>query len=405
MPSPELLAPVRDKTSLVAAIDAGADSLYFGIGELNMRASSKGITASELNEVVNFAHKKNVKVYITLNVIVYENELKKIERILKSCKEANVDAIICWDFAVIEKCKELNIPFHISTQASTSNSQAVRFYERLGASCVILARECTLEQIAKIKKKVNIKIETFAHGAMCVSVSGRCFISQFLHCKSANRGECIQPCRREYIVKEKETGYELEIDNHFIISPKDLCTLGIMDKLIATGVDILKIEGRSRSAEYVYAVVNSYRKAINYVNSDNYTEEKYNELLAEVSKVYNREFSEGFLFGMPSKDMWAKVEGNISKEKKEYVGKVVNYYTNSRIVYTNVQSNDIAVGDKIFIQGPTTGSVESMLDEIRVNNLPVENVKRGEATFYLNKKVRHNDLVFRVRLNQNLKGE
>ena len=394
---PELLAPVRDKTSLTIAIDAGANSVYFGLGELNMRASSEGIKTSELSDVVNLAHKKNVKVYITLNVIIYENELKRVDSLLKICKDANVDAIICWDFAVIEKCKKHNIPFHISTQASISNSQSARFYEKLGASCIILARECTLEQIAKIKRKVNIKIETFAHGAMCVSVSGRCFISQFLHCKSANRGECIQPCRREYLVKDKETGYELEIGNHFIMSPKDLCTLGILDKLIATGVDVLKIEGRSRSAEYVYSVVHSYRKAIDCINSGDYTKEKYGELIEEVSKVYNREFSEGFLFGMPSKDTWARVDGNISKEKKEYVGKVVNYYTKSQIVYTNVESNDIAIGDKIFIQGPTTGLVETVLNEIRINNLIVDNVKRGEATFFSSKKVRQNDLVFRVR--------
>jgi putative protease len=395
---PELLAPVRDKTSLVSAIDAGTNSVYFGLGELNMRASSQGIKTSELSDIVNFAHSKNVKVYVTLNVIVYENELKRVDLILKNCKEANVDAIICWDFAVIEKCKELDMPFHISTQASISNTQAARFYEKLGASCIILARECTLEQIAKIKKKIKVKIETFVHGAMCVSVSGRCFISQFMNCKSANRGKCIQPCRREYIVREKETGYELQIGNHFIISPKDLCTLGILDKLIATGVDVLKIEGRSRSSEYVYSVVRSYRKAIDYISSDNYTKEKYDELIAEVSKVYNREFSEGFLFGMPSKDTWARVDGNISKEKKEYVGKVINYYTNSQIVYINVESNDITVGDKIFIQGTTTGLVEIMLNEIRENNLPVENVKKGEATFHSIKKVRHNDVVFRVRL-------
>jgi putative protease len=198
-------------------------------------------------------------------------------------------------------------------------------------------------------------------------------------------------------VREKETGYELEIGNHFIMSPKDLCTLGILDKLIATGVDVLKIEGRSRSVEYVYSVVHSYRKAIDYINSGDYTKEKYNGLIEDVSKVYNREFSEGFLFGMPSKDTWARVDGNISKEKKEYVGKVVNYYTKSQIVYTNVESNDIVIGDKIFIQGPTTGLVETMLNEIRVNNLIVDNVKKGEATFYSSKKVRQNDLVFRVR--------
>ncbi len=394
---PEILAPVRDKASLVAAIEAGADLVYFGLGELNMRASSKGIKINELKETVNYAHSKNVKVYITLNVVVYENELKKLDSFILECKQAGVDAIICWDFSVIMKCKEHDMPFHISTQASITNSQAARFYESLGASCIVLARECTLEQIAKIKRKINAKVEVFIHGAMCVSVSGRCFISQFLHCKSANRGECLQPCRREYIVTEKETGYQLELDNHFVMSPKDLCTLGVIDKIIQTGADVLKIEGRSRSAEYVYTVVKAYRRAIEAVKNNEYTTGLANELLGEVSKVYNREFSEGFLFGMPGSDTWAKVDGNIAKEKKEYVGRVINYYPKSNVVYINVLSNDIAINDKIFIQGPTTGLKETILTELRADNKPLSEVKKGEATFPVNFKARPNDMVFRVR--------
>jgi U32 family peptidase len=399
---PELLAPVRDRASLVAAIDAGTDSVYFGLGELNMRASSKGIQLNELDEVVKYAHNRNVKVYITLNVVVYEHELKKLDEFLDKCKAAAVDAIICWDFSVIEKCKEHNIPFHISTQASISNSQAARFYENLGASCIVLARECTLEQISKIKKKVNTKVEVFIHGAMCVSISGRCFISQFLHCESANRGECLQPCRREYIVTEKETGYELELDNHFVMSPKDLCTLGVIDELIKTGADVFKIEGRSRSAEYVSAVVKAYRRAIDAVMSNEYKKELADELLADVKKVYNREFSSGFLYGMPGSGMWAKVDGNISKEKKEYVGRVVNYYPKSKVAYINVESNDLAVGDKIFIQGPTTGLMETITTELRVDDKIVDVIKRGEATFSVTSKVRPNDMVFRVRMENTL---
>jgi putative protease len=396
---PEILAPVRDRATLVAAINSGADSVYFGLGELNMRASSKGIKVSELEEVVEYAHQRNVKVYVTLNVIIYENELKKCDEILLRCKKAKVDAIICWDFSVIEKCKNIGIPFHISTQASISNSRAAKFYENLGASCIVLARECTLKQIEQIRKKIKTKLEIFIHGAMCVSISGRCFISQFLNCKSANRGECLQPCRREYIVKDKETGYELELENHFVMSPKDLCTLGIIDKIMATGVDILKIEGRSRSIEYVSKVVEAYKTAINYVSKGEYNNEIANKLINSVSKVYNREFSEGFLFGMPGVNAWAKVDGNISQEKKEYVGKVVNYYPKSKIVYINVISNNIQLGDKVYIQGKTTGLVETTINELRSDDKIVSVVERGEATFPINMKVRQNDLVFRVRRN------
>ena len=232
---------------------------------------------------------------------------------------------------------------------------------------------------------------------MCVSISGRCFISQFLNCKSANRGECLQPCRREYIVKDKETGYELELQNHFVMSPKDLCTLGIIDKIIETGVDILKIEGRSRSIEYVKTVVAAYKKAINLVSEGKYNKEIADYLISNVSKVYNREFSDGFLFGMPGNEAWARVDGNISEEKKEYVGKVVNYYPKSRVVYVNVISNNLQLGDKIYIQGKTTGLVETIINELRSDDKIVKNVERGEATFPINNKVRPNDLVFRVR--------
>jgi U32 family peptidase len=392
----ELLAPVRDITSFNAAIHSGADSVYFGLGSLNMRASSKGIEVSDLKRIVEIAHDKNKKVYITLNVLIYENELKRLDIILDKCKEANVDAIICWDFAVIQKCKEQNIPFHISTQASISNSASARFFEALGASCIVLARECNLEQIKNIKRKIKTKIEVFIHGAMCVSISGRCLISQYLYCESANRGECLQPCRREYKVIEKETGYELELGNNFVMSPKDLCALPVIDKLIEAGIDVFKIEGRSRSAEYVSTVVKAYRTAIDSFYEQKFNPELANKLIEDVSKVYNRKFSLGFLFNVPGVEDWTDSDGTSATTRKEYIGKVVNYYNKVKMTYIWIEAGSIAVGDILQIQGPTTGIFEVNVDEIRVENNSVETAGKGEATFRVDLKVRPNDKVYKI---------
>ncbi|MFZ6014752.1 MAG: peptidase U32 family protein [Patescibacteria group bacterium] len=353
---PKILAPVRDEISFTAAVEAGADAVYFGVGELNMRVSSKGIDMEMLPRIVAKAHERGVEVFITLNVIVYEYELERVREILIKLKEANVDAVICWDLAVIKLCKDLGIAFHVSTQASVSNSSAAHFYEDLGAHCIVLARECTLDKIAEIKSKMkSAKIEIFVHGAMCVSVSGRCFMSNFLECKSANRGECFQPCRREYTVHDKETGQELNVSNGFVMSPKDLCTIEILDKIAATGVDYLKIEGRGRSPEYIKTTVACYRQAVDNIIADNYSDELKDEMMKELKTVYNRGFSTGFLFGRPAQDAWARTSNSQAAEKKEYLGKVQNYYKKTKVVEILIQSGDLEVGDIIQFQGPTTG--------------------------------------------------
>lgn len=387
--TPQLLSPAGDETCLRAAIDAGADAVYFGLGELNMRVKSKGIELNDLERIVDEAHQKNVKIFVTLNVIVYEHELKKVNEILREIKKANVDAVICWDLAIVEKCRKLDIPFHISTQASLSNSQAALFYQNLGAKAIVLARECTLKQIKEIRKKVETKIEIFCHGAMCVSVSGRCFMSQFLNCKSANRGECLQPCRREYRVIDTQTGHELEVSNGFVMSPKDLCSLGILDKIVETGVDILKIEGRGRSPEYVSTVTRAYRTALDSIQKGEYNSKLKKQLIEEVKKVYNRGFSTGFFLGRPGDEAWSRTAGSQASEKKEFLGKVTNYFKRSKIAEVTLTAGQIKINDTLQIQGPTTGLKRLTITELKHH--PEEKI-----TFPCDHQVRNGDAVYKI---------
>lgn len=387
--TPILLSPVRDETCFRAAIQAGAEAVYFGIGELNMRLSSKGINLNQLLKIMKLARKHNIKVFITLNVIVYEHELDKVERILEKFKKVRVDGVICWDLAVIAKCKKLKIPFHISTQASVSNSEIAKFWEKIGAECIVLARECTLEQIKEIKQKINCKIEVFCHGAMCVSVSGRCFLSQFLHCKSANRGECMQPCRHEYEIKSKRYGYKLKISNGYVMSPKDLCTLGILDKLVDTGVDMLKIEGRGRSPEYVYTVTKSYKKALDAIVQNKYNEKLKRKLIGQVKKVYNRGFSNGFLFGRPGDEAWAGASNTQASEKKEFLGKVTNYFKKIKVAEVVLNTGKIKIGDTLQIQGEKTGIVRLKIKKFKKH-------PNGEITFPCGKLARPRDQVYGI---------
>lgn len=385
---PKLLAPVRDEISFSAALAAGADAVYFGVGELNMRVSSKGIDMSVLPDIVKRAHEKNVEIHITLNVIAYENEIERIDEMVRDLKKADVDAVICWDFAVIEACKKYGMPFNISTQASISNSVAARFYETQGARCIVLARECTLEQIADIKKKTNCLIEVFCHGAMCVSVSGRCFMSQFLQGKSANRGECLQPCRREYKIVDEETGGELVVGCGYVMSPKDLCTLSFLDRIVETGADVLKIEGRGRSPEYASIVTHSYRIALDAIRDGVYTDELKKSLINDVTRVYNRGFSTGFLFGTPGVEGWTEPH-NQATEKKERVGIVSNYFKKSDIAEVTVREGSIMIGDELYVQGPTTG-----IERIFVSG--VEYHEESKITFPCDRVLRINDEVYKI---------
>jgi len=393
----ELLAPVRDEVSFAAAVEAGADAVYLGLGELNMRVRSRGIEPEKLGKIVQKAHRRKVKVYVTLNTIVYDKELERLEQLLAVVKEAKADAVIGWDLAVVQKAKSLGIPIHISTLANISNTQAARFYETLGAKRLVLARELSLEQIRDIRRQSRIEIEVFAHGALCVSISGRCFLSEHLFGRSANRGDCLQPCRREYTILDKETGDELALGNHYILSPKDLCTLPILDQLIEAGIDSLKIEGRSRAPEYIQTVVRVYRQAIDAVAEGSFNRERVAGWLAEVCQVYNRGFSTGFLMGRPGPQDWNDRYGSRATRRKIHIGKILNYYKKMRIAYLQVESNPLAVGDIIQIHGPTTGIVECTLQQMRdEDQYPISAVEKGLVTFPCERQVRKNDLVYKV---------
>ena len=382
---PELLAPIQDYTSLMAAIDNGADAVFFGIKGFNMRAGAKNFTEKDLPKIVKIAHKHKVKTYLAINIIIYEEEIKKVTELLKKVKKAKVDAIICWDFAIIQIAKKLGIEVHISTQASIANSETAEFYRKLGATRVVLARECSLEQIKKIKKETKAEIEIFIHGAMCVSMSGRCFMSQFLYGKSANRGECQQPCRRKYLIKQVDGEEELELGEDYVMSPKDLCTIGFIDKILDVGVDCLKIEGRNRSPEYVATVVKAYRTIIDFIYSAEKKDKKYqNELenlktnlTKELGHVYNRGQSSGFFLGKPINE-WTNGHGSQATQKKAFVGKVSKFYKKIGVVEIYIQNTKIKVGDTLIFQGPTTGSREEKVLSIEKNHKQINEANKGE---------------------------
>lgn len=393
MKRPEILAPVGNEEMLRAAIDAGADAIYFGIKGMNMRANSKNFTLSNLKRIVKICHSNNVKAYLTVNTIIYEDEIHRIKKILDKAKEAKVDGIICWDMAVIREAKKLGLEIHISTQASISNSEAANHFKRLGAKRFVLAREVTLKELKKIRKNTDLKIEIFAHGAMCVSVSGRCFLSEHLYGKSANRGECIQPCRREYLVKDPETKKELKLGNNYIMSPKDLCTLPFLEKLYAYA-DSLKIEGRGRSPEYVKKVVEAYKEALELIQKKKYDDKVKKRLMDKVKQVYNRDFSPGFYMGRPIEE-FTDAYGSKSTKKKTYLGIVKNYYKKPKAAEIKIEAKELNKGDHILIIGPTTGVLEQEISSIQEHGKETSKAKKGSSAGIVTKKlVRKNDKVY-----------
>ncbi|MBS3946278.1 MAG: U32 family peptidase [Melioribacter sp.] len=394
---PRLLAPAGDWTMLNSAINAGADEIYFGLKNLNMRAKANNFDLSNLDEIVKICKKSNVETHLTLNSIVFENELDELDLIIKSARDTGIDMIICWDPSAIMKCKEYNIPFCISTQASISNSQAAKYYESLGAKRIVLARECTLEKIIEIKNKTSIEVEAFVHGAMCIAVSGRCFMSHEVFGKSANRGECIQPCRREYEIVDKDDNYSMIIGEDYILSPKDLCTIEFIDKLIEAGIDAFKIEGRKRSPEYISKTVSVYKNAIDNYFAGSLTKEKKENYLTELEKVYNRGFSPGFYFGVPGSESYAAIYGSIATTRKVYVGKVVNYYKKSKVAQIKIEADMISSGDSIYIIGNTTGTIELTVKEImRGESTVSEAVKGDDITLGCEDRVREFDKVYKI---------
>ena len=400
----ELLAPVGNFTNIKVAIDAGADAVYFGLQEFNMRSSARNFKVSDIPKIRDICGK--AKMYLTLNSIIYNEELKKLEKVFKKVK-GKVDAIICWDLSVINLCRKYKIPFHISTQASVSNVEAAKFYKKLGAERIVLARELNLKQIKKISKVIDV--ETFVHGAMCLAISGRCIMSQFLFNRSANRGKCIHPCRRSYVVKnsepvqashakcvirDKQEGYELEVQNDKVLSAKDLCTLPFIEKLKKAGIVSFKIEGRNRDPRYVDTIVRVYRKALDKKLS----KQEIKDSLEELKKVYNKGFSSGFYLGSPTSDDFSKTEHSAASEKKHFVGKVTHYYPKIKVGTIKLVS-ELKIGDKVVVIGKTTGLKKLEIKHLEIKNKSVQKGKKGSEVGLKLPKVRKNDEVYVIKKN------
>ncbi|RPI64672.1 MAG: U32 family peptidase [Ignavibacteriales bacterium] len=394
---PELMAPAGDWTMLRAAVTNGANAVYFGLDKLNMRAKAANFTVDQLPEIISFCKEHKVLTYLTLNTIVFEEELNELEEIIIAAKQNGVDRIICSDLAVADLCYKYEFPFCISTQSSISNSLAADVYRRMGAVRIVLARECSLDEIKKIRAKTDLEIEAFVHGAMCIAVSGRCFMSHHLFNKSANRGECVQPCRREFEVYDPTIGKSLVIGEDYVMSPQDLCTIEFVDQLIEAGIDSFKIEGRKRAPEYVAKAVSVYRQAIDLYFENNLTAVKKKELLTELEKVYNRGFSSGFYFDVPSSNAYAGVEGSKATTRKSYVGKVLNYYKEIEVAHILLESGEIKIGDNILIMGETTGVLDTKLEKMTVNDKENSIASRGdEITIKIPSLARRNDKVYLI---------
>ena len=370
----ELMAPVGSYESLAAAIEAGADSVYFGVGKLNMRsASAANFTLDDLTRIVQTAHAAGVKAYLTVNTVVYEDELRTMQEVINRSRREGVDAIIATDMAAILYARRIGQEVHISTQSNISNSEAVKFFSQW-ADTVVLARELTLEQVAAIHREILendirgpkgelVEIEMFAHGALCMSISGKCYLSLYETNCSANRGACRQLCRRKYTVRDKETGAELDIDGRYVLSPKDLCTIDFLDRFIQSGVKVLKIEGRARGAEYVKRVVESYDRALRMLEEGSYNAASAAELKEQLRTVFNRGFWEGYYAGRPVAEHSAHY-GSAATRRKVYVGKVVNFYKKISVAEVLVEAAPLEVAEEIFFLGPTTGVVEQKCEEL-----------------------------------------
>ncbi len=392
---PELMAPAGDRTMLTAAVQHGADAVYFGIDKLNMRAKADNFTLRRLPAVVKYCHGRKVKAYLTLNTIIYEHELKSLDKIIIAAKNAKIDMIIAWDYAVIERCKKHRIPFCVSTQASLSNSDALKFIMRTGARRVVLARECSLSDIKKIRKKTKLELEAFIHGAMCVAVSGRCFLSHDMFGKSANRGECYQSCRREYEMKDSKLDQSVIVGSDYILSSKDLCTINFIDQMIEAGINAFKIEGRKRSPEYVATVTSVYRKAIDDHYEKKLTKEIKAQMLDELKTVYHKGFTDGFYFQKPGADSFAETEGSQATRKKEYIAKVINYFKKPRAVHVLIEAGSLSVNDQVIITGPATGVIHVTIRQMMLDKKNVNQAGQGnEITFVCNSPVRANDKIY-----------
>lgn len=395
---PELMSPAGDWIMLRSVIAAGADAVYFGADRFSMRAKATNFTVQELPEVVEVCRAASVATYLTINTIIKQEELEDTKEVILAAKDAGVDMIICWDPAVITLCREVGMPFCVSTQASIANAAAAKFYEMLGAKRIVLARECTLDEIKVIREQTPLEIEVFIHGAMCIAVSGRCFLSHEIYNRSANRGECFQSCRREYEVRDTGTGRELIIGEDYVLSAKDLNTLDFLDLLIDTGINSFKIEGRKRSPEYAAKTTSVYRRAIDAHMAGKLDAGLKAALQEELHEVYNRGFSHGFYFGKPGEKDFSKVDGSAAKSKKEYLGKVLDYYKKPKVAYILVESGQFSAGDTLMIMGKTTGLVEVAPTIIMEEEKQLAAAMKGQSvTFKCDTLVREGDKVYLVR--------
>ena len=411
MKRPEILAPAGDFTCLQAALDAGADAVYFGLGTFNMRArSGVNFREADLPAVARRCTERErpVRRYLALNAIMFEDEADEVERTILAAKPF-VDAFIVSDWGVVSLCRKHGAPFHVSTQMSTSNSGAVRFLASQGASRVVLARECTLAEVKRICAASPVEIECFVHGAQCVAESGRCFMSHDVFGKSACRGECVQPCRRRFLVKAVDLYEDADgnpvhadakaqyvVEPHTVLSAKDLCSLGFVDRLMDAGIASFKIEGRARNANYVMTTVRCYRRAVDAVLAGTYTPELVRALTDEVKTVFHREFAEGLYFGRPGERQFADSEDSLATTVKRHVGIVVDYFLKAGIAQVKVQDHAIAVGDDIQVHGPTTGVVEVKVDGLRRDDEVLERAEKGTWATFRCPRCRVGDKVFFV---------
>ena len=403
----EIMAPVGSRESLAAAIHAGANSVYFGIGKLNMRShSANHFTIDDLKEIAETCNAQNIKTYLTVNTVIYGEDITTMHEIIDAAKDANITAVIASDVAVMMYCRQVGVEVHLSTQLNISNIDALKFYAQF-ADVAVLARELNMDQVKEIHEQIikqnicgpkgqPIRIEMFCHGAFCMAISGKCYMSLHDANRSANRGECVQICRRSYTVTDNETGNQLEIDNKYIMSPKDLKTIRFIDRMIDSGVRVFKIEGRARGPEYVHTVVTCYREAIQSVLDGTFTEDKKDKWDERLSTVFNRGFWDGYYQGKKMGE-WTKEYGNKATEKKVLIGKVMKYFSRLGVAEIAVEANTFAKGDKLLITGNTTGAMFLNAEEIRYDLKPVDVAEQGwRVSIPVPDKVRPNDKLFKL---------
>ena len=403
----ELMAPAGNFESLQAALDNGADSIYFGVEQLNMRArASINFTLDDLQEISKRCKVKNVRTYLTLNTIIYDHDLTIVKTLLQKAKEAGITAVIAMDQAVIASARAIGMEVHISTQINITNIETAKFYAMF-ADTMVLSRELSLRQVKKITEQIAkedvrgpsgnlVEVEIFGHGALCMAVSGKCYMSLHSYNSSANRGACKQNCRKKYTVIDQETGVEMELDNEYIMSPKDLCTIDFLDQIVDAGVEVLKIEGRGRAPEYVAKVIKCYRDAIDSIEAGNYSKEKVISWMQELEKVYNRGFWSGYYLGQKLGE-WSKGSGSHATQKKVYLGKGIHYFPKSNIGEFKIEAYDITVGDTILITGPTTGARELQVKEMYVNDVHGKKAQKGDScTIPLEFRIRPSDKLYKI---------